>query len=447
MKKRNLLLKRMIAGVAMGCTVFALTGCGEDADDDDGRGSVKDRQEKEAEPTEEPEPTKEAEPEPTAEPMEEPTPTEEPTPEPTEAPAGHQGYVAPTELSDSIYDYQISINGEIVQLPLYVEDLLAQGWEVKSNLSDLGTGMRPSTYDLYYFTKGDTQIYADVMNWDVNERPAGECVINGITIERNDAKDAEVELPGGINWNTSTTEDVMAAYGTPSYENETSSLYFMRYEEGTRNEVEVRFEVESGQIDKISLDNFTEPEDFVQGAVSTDVPELTAMYQAPTAMSDDPADFIIEVDGALYQLPCPVSEFVNNGWEVVDGKSEESIEGRGSGKVTLRKNNFEFWTYVRNYDDNATAVENSFVTDFQLRDHDANVSVKIAGGVEYHMDQDEAMKILEPMGYEFEEGTIEGSGYLILKYESFKKYEIYVNNGIIKDIAVVNQLKRDELYK
>ena len=159
------------------------------------------------------------------------------------------------------------------------------------------------------------------------------------------------------------------------------------------------------------------------------------------------SQLIIEVDGALYQLPCPVSEFVNNGWEVVDGKSEESIEGRGSGKVTLRKNNFEFWTYVRNYDDNATAVENSFVTDFQLRDHDANVSVKIAGGVEYHMDQDEAMKILEPMGYEFEEGTIEGSGYLTLKYESFKKYEIYVNDGIIKDIAVVNQLKRDELYK
>ena len=63
------------------------------------------------------------------------------------------------------------------------------------------------------------------------------------------------------------------------------------------------------------------------------------------------------------------------------------------------------------------------------------------------MDKDEAMKILEPMGYEFEEGTIEGSGYLILKYESFKKYEIYVNDGTIKDIAVVNQLKRDELYK
>ena len=34
-----------------------------------------------------------------------------------------------------------------------------------------------------------------------------------------------------------------------------------------------------------------------------------------------------------------------------------------------------------------------------------------------------------------------------MKNESFKKYEIYVNDGIIKDIAMVNQLKRDELYK
>ena len=96
---------------------------------------------------------------------------------------------------------------------------------------------------------------------------------------------------------------------------------------------------------------------------------------------------------------------------------------------------------------NATAAENSFVTDFTLRDHDANVSVKIVGGVEYHQDKDEAMKILEPLGFEFEDGTIAGSGYLTLKYKSFREYELYVADGIIKDISVANELKKDELYK
>ena len=87
------------------------------------------------------------------------------------------------------------------------------------------------------------------------------------------------------------------------------------------------------------------------------------------------------------------------------------------------------------------------MTDFTLRDHDANVSVKIVGGVEYHQDKDEAMKILEPLGFEFEDGTIAGSGYLTLKYKSFREYELYVADGIIKDISVANELKKDELYK
>ncbi len=445
-KEQKRVVGKVVAGAMMTGMLFALAGCqSEDEDDRESRGRVEDHVE---DPT--PEPTEEPTPEPTAEPTEEPTPepTEEPTPEPTQASVA-SGYSAPTELSDSLYDYQIRINDDILQLPMYVDDLLAQGWEASERLSDLSTGMRPSTYDLYYFEKDGVRLCADVMNWDVNERTAGECVINGFMVDRFDAKEADVQVPGGIDWNASTADDVVATYGTPSYENETSSLQFIKYEEDTRKGIEFQFDLATGELRKIELNYFVKPEGFAEGTVSTDVPELTAKYQAPSALSDEPKDFIMEVDGAMYQLPCPVSEFVNNGWEIVTDKSEETVEGRGAGKVTLRKNNFSFWSYVRNYDDNATAIENCFLNNFELRDHDANVTVKVCGGVEYHQSKDEAMQILEPLGFTFEESDTgkEGSGYIVLKYESFKKYEFYVSDGIIKDMCIVNELKRDELFQ
>ena len=43
---------------------------------------------------------------------------------------------------------------------------------------------------------------------------------------------------------------------------------------------------------------------------------ISTLYQAPTALSDNIFECIFELDGHLYRLPCPVTEFLDNGWTV-----------------------------------------------------------------------------------------------------------------------------------
>lgn len=38
-------------------------------------------------------------------------------------------------------------------------------------------------------------------------------------------------------------------------------------------------------------------------------------YVKPTELGDDVTDTVLEMDGCLYQIPCPVSEFTDNGWK------------------------------------------------------------------------------------------------------------------------------------
>ena len=378
-------------------------------------------------------------------------PEPEPDPEPVTPPIV-SGYVEPTELGDSVYDYQVSINGQILQLPMYVDDLLSLGWTLNKYSDSLDDTLKAGYYNLYTFEKDDLKIRVDICNWDINAKPARECVVNGIDFYNTDLKGADVKLPGGIDVFASNHEDALAAYGDPSDEYESTILETNRvsytYTEDYSRQVKISFNLSEGDIiDSVSIDNFIEPEGFVQGELSTDIPAIAAAYVAPTALSDNPEDYIFELDGALYKLPCPVSEFTKNGWEVVESKSEDIIEGSGSGKVTLRKNNWEFWDYVRNYDENATSVENCFLDAFEMRDHGAKVKVKICGGVEYHNNLDEAFKILEPLGFIRENDEKDDTkGYI--GYDggsSFNGYSMYFYDGEIKDITIKNELKKKEI--
>lgn len=388
------------------------------------------------------------------EPDPEPVEPVEPDPEPVEpvTPPVVSGYVEPTELGDSVYDYQVSINGQILQLPMYVDDLLSLGWTLNKYSDSLDDTLKSGYYNLYSFDKDGMKIGVDICNWDINAKPARECVVNGIDIRDTDVKGADVKLPGGIDFFSSTRDDVVATYGDPSdlYEGSVLETEYahLTYSEDYSREVRISINVTEGsRIDGVSIDNFVEPEGFVQGEISTEVPAIAAAYVAPTAPSDNPEDYIFELEGALYKLPCPVSEFTKNGWEIVESKSEDTIEGSGSGRVTLRKNNWEFWDYVRNYDENATSVENCFVDAFEMRDHDANVKVKICGGVEYHNNLDEAFKILEPLGFIRENDEKKDTqGYI--GYDggsSFNGYSMYFYDGEIKDITIKNELKKKEI--
>lgn len=331
-------------------------------------------------------------------PEESPEVTQETTPEVTEAPApsentetsapaaGEKGDFGP--LSDDPYSFQIEINGEVYQFPMPYEQFAAYGWVYK----DDSTTMLDAHYvaGTSVFNLGDLQCYADIVNFDINQRPLNECYIGGISFDTFQVEkgNASILLPGGLQFGVATVEDAKNKYGTASDEITTDSgsvtLYYrLDYD----RELRLRFDESSKTMANINIENYIIPDDFQSGEVSSEVPAIVSKYQAPTAISENFADWTAEYGGKLYQLPAPITEFLADGWSIVPENSEETIQGRGHGWVTMMKDNQQLRVIAQNYSEGATSINNCFITDLVSDEHDSKTPITIAKGIALGMTQ------------------------------------------------------------
>lgn len=84
----------------------------------------------------------------------------------------------------------------------------------------------------------------------------------------------------------------------------------------------MQFSAETGLLNGVSIRNLSQPEDFVASPVSQQVPAIVESYQAPQAVGESLDSFALSYAGCLYQLPAPVSAFLDNGWTLVEDDSE-----------------------------------------------------------------------------------------------------------------------------
>ncbi len=305
---------------------------------------------------------------------------EESTEEKSEKPAAKSTGI--DTLSDDIYSFQFSVDGNVFQLPMKFTDFEACGWTFEEDADEM---LRASAYTLsqsFSFREG-VEAYASVINFGINEAKLSDCYIGRISFDTYGIEDtsAEILLPGGVQFNVSTREDIEAAYGTPTDIYEGEYYTSLTYGDDSYNRVELQVDVETGLLSDIQITNFEMPEDFEEGEVDTSVPDIVTKYQTPTAVSDDLLDYTVEFAGDLYVLPAPVSAFVANGWKIDTDETEEAIPGHGSGRVQLSRDNQFFYSYAYNYSPNATTPENAFICDLGADNYDCKVSMKVSNGI------------------------------------------------------------------
>ncbi|MBR6765510.1 MAG: hypothetical protein IKM06_03400, partial [Clostridia bacterium] len=113
-------------------------------------------------------------------------------------------------------------------------------------------------------------------------------------------------------------DDIIAAYGTPSNRNDQSDYVSLKYYSSKDATYGVSFMIytdpEEAKYSYVSVRN--DISTGVKTETSNDRPEYLSKYTAPTALETDPFSEIISVDGDLYRLPAPLSEFLNNGWTI-----------------------------------------------------------------------------------------------------------------------------------
>lgn len=298
--------------------------------------------------------------------------------EPDEADSAPVGEM-PDELSDDLYSFTFSLNGEIYSLPFNFSELGSLGWVGDRDDLDEVT-LNPNQHTLgNELRNGDYIIRATFLNMTENVLPLSESYVGRVQVEtRHKNSGIEVFFPGGITIG-STRDELIAAHGEPSDYRESDLFTTMNYDIGSRSDIEFRINNETDQIEQIQMQNYFEQEE--SPAFEGDVPAVVEAYETPSSISDDWRDFIVSFDGDLYQLPAPVAVFVENGWIIEDDENEMVNAISRRGRVTFRKGNQTFETAVWNLDDLAQPIANSFVGELEYSHRGAGFPIEIAGGI------------------------------------------------------------------
>jgi hypothetical protein len=167
------------------------------------------------------------------------------------------------------------------------------------------------------------------------------------------------------------------------------------------------------------------PDDFEVGEVSTEVPDVVANYQAPEALSEDYLDPVVEYFGDLYQLPAPVSAFVENGWTIQNASDDDYVSGNSMEAIDMMKENQTVHFYIYNVTGNATTYENCMVRELSYHTYDESIiDMKLSGGITLGSDSDEILAFADENGYLYTDEREDG--YLQIYKNEKRKNDEYV---------------------
>lgn len=337
-------------------------------------------------------------------------------------------------LSEDLFDFQIQIEDAVYQFPMSYEEFLSYGWELDANHSDAEMELSPNQYDLVYFQKGGLECMTYVINLGMNSQKVSECLVGGMEISNFDweVQPGQIYLAAGIERGVSTQEEIEAAYGTPTSVYNGDMYTSLTYEKDSYCEVELYVYKESGVLEDIDMRNFVAPEGFDAGSASEEVPEEIASYEAPAQLGDDLFSYNVEFDGTLYQLPCPVSVLVENGWEIDRNNTEESIAAKSSGWVAFQKGGLTFDVLARNSADYATIPENCWVEELGAGGYGMETSMKIPGGIEIGTTEEDLKAVLEAAGFSLEPDEGNPNAVIIEEGSTYRQYRVEKDwaNGI-----------------
>ncbi len=340
--------------------------------------------------------------------------------EETEAAAGASAE-STEALSDDIYSFQLKLDGDVYTFPMSYADFLAYGWEYREDDMELA----PNQYSGEAFYKGNLRAYVELINTGINTVPYSECMVGGIEIDSYDSEDAPdttIEFAKGVTYGTSTLDDVKAAYGEASDVYEGDLYTKLTYEYDSYRDWSFYIDVETGILNHFAVSNFVFDEEANAAAmaeVSGDPTEAVLAYEAPTELGDDAMSGVVEFAGNLYQLPAPVSVFLENGFTLKQEDSDAVVAGQSFGWFSMLKDGQEFRGTARNYDKNATTIENCFVTEVESDHYDTDLPIMIPGGLTRDLNNEELMAVLENLSYEVSSDSDDYTYYTVQRKDDY----------------------------
>lgn len=340
------------------------------------------------------------------------------------------------KLSDDLYSFQVSIDGTVVQVPTWVSDFETLGFTCEEDLSQK---LYPDEEKFVSWYKDDYDVYTVIKNPGINTASYADCVIEEISVYEEEG--IKVKFPGGIQLGEATVEDVVEAHGAPSDAEDDEISYDMYYWlVESEKEIRLSFDAETEKLDNISIQNTAELEG-MNNEVSKEVPKEVTAYKAPEALGSDMLSGNIELEGKLYTLPCPLSEFLENGFILNMRHTPSVVAGKASDSVEMRYGNASNTFEIINFSEDATTPENCFVTTVKVSKEYKNFNLTLPkASIKVGESEETLLEALEGCHYVKVNDHTYGVCEDTEDYSYERCIEIHVYDGVIESINVCNEV-------
>lgn len=269
---------------------------------------------------------------------------------------------AASEVSDKLDDFTFSLNDTVYRLPMSYNEFTGGEWKIDADAGvDETEEIAGKNAQNFWVTNGSQQIELYAYNPTGDTRQLRDCRIGGIVYHLRDG--GTMKIAKGISLD-STPDDVITAFGNPTENSSNSQKSHFIYETDNGGKVDIELNRQDSQESRIEM-LYMPVDGSDNGDTSTDRPSYLDDYKAPTQLSSDPTVTQFRLDGDLYQLPCPVSEFENNGW-TLNTSGKESVPGQSQIGATLKKGQHSITVKLSNFDTKVCTLENSAVTWFDI---------------------------------------------------------------------------------
>lgn len=345
-----------------------------------------------------------------------------------------------SDLSDNLFDYQFSIDGVVYTLPMWYSDFEALGWEYDGDEEYM---LASEDYDYDIFEKDGTELWVHVTNYSINATQVKDCIVTGVEFEWDEIdEDAVVIFPQNIQLNSSTKDDIIAAYGESDdiYEGSYKTYYYYYGDDeySYSHNVTFSFDNETGMLDCVEYVNEPDEVEGFDNTLNMERPNFLDEYVAPSELGTELYDATLSLEGDLLTLPCPVTEIEKLGFEIDDYYEIEYIPAGQTFYCYLEKDDKEISVYVKNFSEYATSLDNCHIINISYDStYHGDVALETSSGIKVGMTEDELLAALGEIEYSLYEGS--GYNYYSL-YENVWEYSnrrsYTVEDGILTSIEV-----------
>lgn len=316
----------------------------------------------------------------------------------------------PDSLSDDLYSFQFKCQETIYKLPMTFKKFCECGWEYEGGETAL------KAYDVLSFEEfknGDISIHTEIMNLTDTDQTIENCYITEFAFFNN--TDMEFILPKNITLNKSTIDDVISAYGNPSYayyEDKYASLKYIYNNTGTidfSGNSEIRLEFSNGLLNDIVIQNHKKTRDYIYDHTESNTDaevriELEKSYSAPSDLGNEIGNNIFSLDDKLYCLPVPVSEFLKNGWEIQSEDIDITLLPKRDYRTYLFKDNQMIEVCIKNTSSYEVGLSACNITEITLSGE--FIPFEIQHNITYDMTRENLENALVGTGYQLSEDNL-----------------------------------------